>query len=621
MDSQTISHYRIVKKLGAGGMGEVWLAHDTKLERKVAIKLLPAEFTKDPERVRRFEQEAKAVSALNHPHIITIHEIGEAEAGRFIVMELVQGQTLRSLNKPCPLDTMVSLGGQIARALSASHAAGITHRDIKPENIMVRDDGYVKILDFGLARLIPGTAIDPEGATLAFQTTPGTLLGTVAYMSPEQARGEMVTPATDVFALGIVFYELATGQHPFKADTMIGMLHSITAQAPLTPSRVNPDLSPALEDLILGMLEKEAGKRPSAVEVDEALAELAGQRSSGQLQRPATSAATSAIARHTVGREKERAELHSGFASALSGRGLLLCVAGEPGIGKTTLVEDFLADLAAEGRSTIARGRCSERLAGTEAYLPLLEALESLLQSGSNPAAARVMKQIAPTWYAQVVPLSGSNEESARLLAEVKAASQERMKRELGNFLLEVARLRPLVLFFDDLHWADVSTIDLLSFLAGKFDALNVLIVVTYRPSDMLLTKHPFLQIKPDLQAHGVCRELQLEFLNEAEIEQYLALEFPQHRFPAEFPKLIHAKTEGSPLFMADLRALSAGSRSDCVGRQHAGCVRSKVDACTNLARHRARVTGIGARDDRAQDRAAQRRRSQAAGGGERAGV
>lgn len=163
------------------------------------------------------------------------------------------------------------------------------------------------------------------------------------------------------------------------------------------------------------------------------------------------------------------------------------------------------------------------------------------------------MKQIAPTWYAQAVPLLGNDDESARLLAEVKAAPQERMKRELGAFLQEVARLRPLVLFFDDLHWADISTIDLLSFLAGKFDALRVLILVTYRPSDMLLAKHPFLQIKPDLQARGSCRELALDFLTQTEIEHYLALEFPGHSFPAGFPTLIHAKTEGSPLFMVDL--------------------------------------------------------------------
>ena len=168
-----------------------------------------------------------------------------------------------------------------------------------------------------------------------------------------------------------------------------------------------------------------------------------------------------------------------------------------------------------------------------------------------------------------------SSEESARLLADVKAASQERMKRELANFLQSVAQPRPLVLFFDDLHWADVSTIDLLSFLAGKFDALRVLIVVTYRPSDMLLAKHPFLQIKPDLQARGVCRELLLEFLNEAEIAEYLALEFPGHRFPPEFPQLIHAKTEGSPLFMADLvRYLR--DRGVIASKTHAGCVRTQ---------------------------------------------
>ncbi len=143
------------------------------------------------------------------------------------------------------------------------------------------------------------------------------------------------------------------------------------------------------------------------------------------------------------------------------------------------------------------------------------------------------MKQLAPTWYAQVVPLSGDSDESARLLAEVKAASQERMKRELAAFLRTVAQAQPLVMFFDDLHWADVSTIDLLSFLAGKFDELRVLIVATYRPSDLLLAKHPFLQIKPDLQARGLCRELLPEFLNEREIADYLALEFPGHEFPA----------------------------------------------------------------------------------------
>jgi hypothetical protein len=558
MIGQTLSHYRIISKIGAGGMGEVWLAEDTRLDRKVALKPLPAEFTQDADRVRRFMQEAKAASALNHPNIITVYDIGEGEAGRFIVMELVAGRTLRAvIAENNSIETLLTVGSQIAKALSAAHGAGITHRDIKPDNIMVRDDGYVKVVDFGLARLLP-SASGEDAATLAQQqTTPGLIMGTVAYMSPEQACGQSASPPSDIFALGIVLYELIAGQHPFRAETLVGYLHAITLQTPPSPRRLRTSVPAALDELILRMLHKEARQRPTVAEVAEALREIErGTEKQGESRTRiiALSARPAGVPlRHTVGRDEERKDLRAAFDQANAGRGSLLCVAGEPGIGKTTLVEDFLAELATEYQVTIARGQCSERLAGTEAYLPLLGALESLLQGGSNPARALVMKQIAPTWYAQVVPLSGEGEESARLLAEVKAASQERMKRELANFLQSVAHPRPLVLFFDDLHWADVSTIDLLSFLAGKFVVMRVLIVVTYRPSEMLLAKHPFLQIKPDLQSPGVCRELLLEFLNEAEIAEYLALEFAGHRFPAEFPQLIHAKTEGSPLFMADL--------------------------------------------------------------------
>ncbi len=211
----------------------------------------------------------------------------------------------------------------------------------------------------------------------------------------------------------------------------------------------------------------------------------------------------------------------------------------------------------------LAEGLSEEIVTGLSrfSYLRVIARSSTLRYTSESADVSSVGRELGARYVMEgslrqagsVVATSSRDEESGPLVAEVKAASQERMKRELGAFLQEVARLRPLVLFFDDLHWADVSTIDLLSFLARKLDALNVLIVVTYRPSDMLLAKHPFLQIKPDLQARGVARELALEFLNEAEIAQYLTLEFPGHRFPAAFPPLIHAKTEGSPLFMADL--------------------------------------------------------------------
>ncbi len=577
-----IGHYQALSRIGAGGMGEVYLAEDTRLGRKVALKLLPAKFTSDPARVRRFEREARAASALNHPNIITIHEIGQAStefgAVHFIATEFIEGKTLRERLAQGELELAVALDvtTQIAAALAAAHEAGIVHRDIKPENVMLRRDGYVKVLDFGLAKLIEPQPLEvdsgvPTNARLT--TEPGMIMGTVAYMSPEQLRAEETDARSDIWSLGVLLYEMIAGRRPFAGASTTSLIASILEHEPPPVRSFAIEIPAGLERVInLTLLKKREQRCQTAKELLDELKRLRQELEfAARLQQqprervsyetaPIAAAATAQqrSLRHTVGREPERNELRAAFNAAKAGRGSLLCVAGEPGIGKTTLVEDFLAELTTENQGTIARGRCSERLAGTEAYLPLLEALESLLRDGtasrSEPGSlAATMRQLAPTWYAQVVPLSGDSDESARLLAEVKAASQERMKRELANFLQSVAEGRPLVLFFDDLHWADVSTIDLLSFLAGKFDTMRALIVTTYRPSDLLLNKHPFLQIKPDLQARGVCRELLLEFLNAAEIAEYLALEFPGHRFPPEFPKLIHAKTEGSPLFMADL--------------------------------------------------------------------
>ena len=555
-DGTRLGPYKIISRLGAGGMGEVYRAHDERLSRDVALKLLPERVTSNPSAIDRFTREARAASALNHPNIITIYEIGDAEAGRFITMELVQGRTLRAMmGKPLALELLASIGSQTAKALAVAHRAGIIHRDIKPENIMVRDDGYVKVLDFGLARLASINTAESIEETLDLKngeplglTEPGVIVGTIKYMSPEQARGEAISGATDVFSLGIVLYEMVTGQHPFSANTPLGVLHAITSEQPIAPSRLNPEVAAELESLILPMLEKEPRHRPAASDVDRALAGITRISSATSI----STARAQTAARHIVGREKERAEAHAAFESVSTGRGLILTVAGEPGIGKTTFVEDFIAELDASGKSyIIARGICSERLAGAEAYLPLLEALDSSLHGEASQWAARVMKQVAPTWFIQVAPLSLGDSSAERLLGE--RVSQERMKREFGALLQEVSRLRPLILFIDDLHWADVSTIDILAYLAGRFETMRVLIVVTYRPSDLLLAKHPFLQIKPELISHGACREIRLEFLGRAEIERYLALEFPGHRFPAELPALIHARTEGNPLFMSDL--------------------------------------------------------------------
>jgi Tol biopolymer transport system component len=244
-----------------GGMGEVYVAEDARLGRRVALKLLPPEFTHNAERIHRFENEARAASALNHPNIVTIYEVGESDGTYFIATELVEGKTLRELMLHARPDVKTALNmiGQIADALAAAHAAKIVHRDVKPENIMVRPDGYVKVLDFGLAKLTePETlAHDADNSTIIQQTETGAVMGTAAYMSPEQALGHEVDHRTDIFSLGVVLYELTSGKHPFRGPTAAATFDALLNREPPPLVESNPDISPELERIILRSLEKD----------------------------------------------------------------------------------------------------------------------------------------------------------------------------------------------------------------------------------------------------------------------------------------------------------------------------------------------------------------------------
>jgi predicted DNA-binding transcriptional regulator YafY/tRNA A-37 threonylcarbamoyl transferase component Bud32 len=271
---QTIAHYVILEALGVGGMGVVYKARDTRLGRQAALKFLPSELARDPQRLERFRREARTATALNHPHICTVHDIGDHDGQPYLVMELIEGRTLRELveQRPSPRELM-QLGGQIARALAAAHAAGIVHRDIKPENIMVRADGYAKVVDFGLALLVSTDLARDDADDDRFSES-GTLVGTIRYMSPEQARGEAVGSPSDIFSLGICLYELATGRHPFESDSRIGALRAIRSDTPPPPRGFNLEVPEALEALIQRMLDKDPRQRPAAQEVADAL--LAG---------------------------------------------------------------------------------------------------------------------------------------------------------------------------------------------------------------------------------------------------------------------------------------------------------------------------------------------------------
>ena len=559
-----LGHFEVLEPLGVGGMGEVYRARDRRLERDVALKVLAPRLLADARSVARFAREARAASALNHPNIVTVYDIGDSSDGAFIAMELVRGETLASRMKSVrSLTECVEVLRQCAAALVAAHDAGIIHRDIKPDNVMVRTDGYVKVLDFGLARLAA-----TDGAIPAV-TQPGLLIGTMRYLSPEQACGDPLTTASDIFSLGILAYQLVTGEHPFAGGSDVAIMSGIVTKEAAPPSSKRPEIPPELDALILRMLEKEPADRPTAASLLVQLTRFGATDRAASLTptgsatltrsdptgtallravRPQVAQARRATA---VGHGADLEAIAERYDDVVGGHGHFLAVTGEPGIGKTTLIENALAAFSRRDVSPlIARGRCSERLAGAEAYLPILEALDNAASGEHHFAIQALIERHAPSWAAlrAVTPDGASGE-----LTRAVASSQERLKREMATLLAEVARRRPLVLLLEDVHWADSSTVDLVSYIGARLDSLPMLLLVSYRDADARASKHPILQVQRELQSKGLASELAVGFLTTQDVREFVDATFPDHRFPPDFARALHVRTEGNPLFLVDV--------------------------------------------------------------------
>ncbi len=534
------------KFLGEGGRKKVYLANDTVLDRDVAFALIKTEGLDDSAKMR-IVREAQAMGRLgSHPHIVTVFDMGEYEKQPYMVTEFMAGGDVESLIERAPdhrasLDRAVEIAKQVCRGLEFAHSRGIVHRDLKPGNVWLAEDGTAKIGDFGLALPMGRPRITQEG----------TIVGTVSYMSPEQAMGEKVTPRTDLYSLGCMLYEMVTGRPPFLGDDPVAIISQHVNTPPVAPTWHNSRCPRPLEALIMRLLAKDPTQRTdSAADVLSALEAIDVTAAEAQLPEEKAPILDSLAGGVFVGRQREMGELKAALEEALSGRGRLVMLVGEPGIGKTRTALE-LATYAGLRHAQVLWGRCYES-EGAPSFWPWVQAIRSYVRE-RTPQQLRSEMGAGAADIAQIVSEVRRRLPGLETPPELESpeAARFRLFDSIAAFLKNASERQPLALILDDLHSADKPSLLLLRFVARELATARLLVIGAYRDVE-LSRKHPLSQTLGELTRERLFQRVLLRGLSQDDVARFIELT-TGFTPPEGLVKAVYAQTEGNPLFVSEV--------------------------------------------------------------------
>lgn len=541
MIGTTLSNrYQIDAELGRGGLGIVYKGHDLLLDRAVAIKVINTGVLGSEGNIRLF-QEARIIAHLNHPNIVTVYDAGEVGDFTYIVMELLPGSTLHD-TPPKDLAELVLLMRSVCAGLEHAHQNGVIHRDLKPENVMISPDGRVRLMDFGLARSISSRL-----------TSEGTIIGTVFYLAPEQALGQTVDNRSDLYALGIMLYELSTGRLPFSGDDPLTVITQHLYTAPVPPSAINPKIPPPLESLILQLMSKRPEDRPSSVtEVLQMLGSIGQQPALQRDEIPEELALARIVRGRIAGRKKELAEMVAAWRRVLDGQSdeRVILVSGEPGVGKTRLVQEFMTRAAVE-KAVVLIGECYAE--GGAPYAPLAQVMRQALPYLVDPRQSLPDNRVLADLITLAPDLQARFPEVAPNPKIDPKDEQQRLYDSVLALMIWFSQRSSILLVIDDAHWADRATLFLLRHLArhSKMLKLPLLIVATYRELE-LDEARPWNEVMSDLNRERLSMRIKLSRLDKHQTSDMLGILFNEEITPGLLDG-IYYETEGNPFFVEEV--------------------------------------------------------------------